>query len=407
MIEFYSNNEYYHSKLVSCWTRILENITNELRESIESTPLIITDSLDAAKFTDNQFFIKTCKEGPGAVCHNVMYNGVMHHCIAINCSLLTKLGFDENEYDGTLSHEMGHIFNEYDPGAADEELSFEERNLNIEVYADYFSKIVGINKGLESAIKKYILSDSVINEDLFSARLVMLQGGTAFVGHKVSLRSVPESFNRSIQNRNRVFYHEIGHWAAWELNKLLFNAGNGVRSIKLIAAKSEQEFDYRGETVPLTPENYIQSDNVQHLPEFIGVLLYGCIFQTFFLSKATFKECFNGSSWANGKLDSDEFTALEKQVNGLKRKKIIDYVETDYLNKLRDSQVFRYVMEFEPDNVLIPDENGYSVDLEKLDDELYDFMQSHQQDYQDFIEAIRAITNSKLSYTNPDNLLRK
>lgn len=177
--------------------RIIERCNYELVDQIKNTSFIITDEIKAIKIYDDSpesIFKRAYIDGFGGVKSGVIYRTNKCHLVVLNISKIDDLDLSDLEFDGVISHELGHIFNEYPPrqlpkftGNNLEAISDREHikkdNLKYsEFYADYFSKITQSSDGLIGSIVKYINSVHGKNIELFNERLELLRGKNELVG---------------------------------------------------------------------------------------------------------------------------------------------------------------------------------------------------------------------------------
>ena len=187
------------------FNRIISRCDDDLANQINNFQLIITDEIKAnALFKDDVNFRvikKTYENGFGGVVGNRHVENSLVHVVVLNLSKIHELSLSDGEIDGVLSHELGHIFNEYPPmelpSVSDDFCKFlkdgesvKAMNLkNNEFYADYFSKTTNSFNGLIGSIEKYTTSDSAVNKELFTQRLEELRGTVKYIGRIKEFRT--------------------------------------------------------------------------------------------------------------------------------------------------------------------------------------------------------------------------
>jgi len=199
----------------------------------------------------------------------------------------------------------------------------------------------------------------------------------------------------NLPNLKRIFIHELGHYTAHTLNLELSNTGAGVAQIWLQEQSGDNFCDYSGGTTPKVPKNHVNDGQIRNKPEYIGALLYGCIFQNIYESKdryIPFNECFCQESdkqkevRAHGKIDYSNF---HKYLGQKIWPEIMIYVEQEYIGLLRQN-----IDHFEPlfnleilEYINVPSKLMY-VDLEKLDSNIRPFLETHKKFYASFLTEI-------------------
>lgn len=174
--------------------RIINNCANDLRIKIENLTLIISDDVKATEIYRDEygFFKRAYGEGFGGIKGNIAYQRTKAHLVVLNITNIDTFGLNESEFDGVFSHELGHIFNENPireipsilKGNTKTEID-DARQMalkEMELYADYFSKLTRTSNGLVGSMEKYIASDNCINRELFLERIEMLSTDTILLG---------------------------------------------------------------------------------------------------------------------------------------------------------------------------------------------------------------------------------
>lgn len=184
--------------VIDSFNRILVGCSSELRETIITTQLIIIDELTANKQFENDPHFntiqKTYKIGFGGQISNFLFENINSHFVILNMQLIKQLTLTEDELDGVLSHELGHIFNANTPKSLplftlENTNYFVEKNAialenlqNNEFYADHFSKMTKNVSGLISSFEKYTNSSYCDEKGLFTFRIQKLNSMEVFKG---------------------------------------------------------------------------------------------------------------------------------------------------------------------------------------------------------------------------------
>lgn len=202
------------------------------------------------------------------------------------------------------------------------------------------------------------------------------------------------------KNLKRFIYHEIGHFMARELNYELYGIGEGVESIFIKTHNLNGSTEYSGGTVPKKPKGY-DDKLIINVKETAAVILYGCLFQTLYFNfilpeheHVSFRLCFSLKNGANGSIDMSDFSGMSKYISGEKRKKIVEYTESKYINLLLSDKVHLEKL-FNFDILDTLNKKQDSVDLEILKVKLSDFKNEHKKYYSKFIETIDKIIKER------------
>ena len=176
----------------------IERIQNNIDYlDLNLVPIIIADIPNAKEiYPNNIIFEKAYNTSFGAVKGNITYEDLQYHLVVLNLNFVELFRLTDEELDGIVSHELGHIFNKYEfenvpthldviQGTATLQditrIKLSNANNN-EFYADYFSKITLNSDGLISSIIKYTQSDFCTNEELFQLRINELNSDRGHIG---------------------------------------------------------------------------------------------------------------------------------------------------------------------------------------------------------------------------------
>ncbi|HET8884718.1 MAG TPA: hypothetical protein VFM70_00015, partial [Salinimicrobium sp.] len=135
-----------------------------------------------------------------------------------------------------------------------------------------------------------------------------------------------------------VFFHELGHFIAQELNYEIYGLGK-VESIKFVKYEFANEIRYQGQTIPVVPANASRNDKLINLPEKIAELIYGCYFQAIFTGEPL-KSCFDiYNENSKGYYDAKDIAGGLYQFNIEKERKILyPYLREEYFGKLKNKK---------------------------------------------------------------------
>lgn len=204
---------------------------------------------------------------------------------------------------------------------------------------------------------------------------------------------------KNIDKYRRTLFHETGHYIARKLNLTIYNKGAGVKEIFL---KEElytiNGLDYSGGVIPNTPENYEFEGYINDVPYYISVLVYGCIIQVLYqknIENKNFRECFSLEKSSQGKYDMESFTTIGKEFIGPKRLELVEYIENEYLDLIGGNYKELERLLGKETFIFKKEGSKYILNLDKIDQLLKDFLQSHSEYYKHFIQKIIEIKNDR------------
>lgn len=189
------------TRLQAIIDHLLSIYPREIQQRIESTNIFVTDDLNVPDLDDpiqSKLLKRSYSEGFGCVVNNYIYSNLKGHLVVINLTLADQLQLSELEITAALAHELGHIFNNPTPrtlpsilnGASKEEID-EVKGLNDldkELYADHFAKVVGLESDLISSFDKYTTWPDAKNVGMFESRKEALRSNAIFEGSEKQLR---------------------------------------------------------------------------------------------------------------------------------------------------------------------------------------------------------------------------
>ncbi|MES2620023.1 MAG: hypothetical protein V4615_04155 [Bacteroidota bacterium] len=179
-----------------------------------------------------------------------------------------------------------------------------------------------------------------------------------------------------------VFFHELGHLIARELNLKNFGVMGATKEIVIYPSKHPWR-DYDGATIPLIPEGEEPDKPVVSIAEKLAVIPYGCFVEAIFLKK-DFETCFSSNN--GGGKDLDNWATL--RMKALDSKSLYQHVK-DHFSLLTASNAFDELFKIDVESYLVEEEGKYTVDLDKLKNLIKDFLSKHEELYLPFVEKIR------------------
>ena len=198
-----------------------------------------------------------------------------------------------------------------------------------------------------------------------------------------------------MQDAKRVFFHELGHFIAHEINKNDFGVGNGVGKI-IIAPHPTNPKYFEGFTklIHSSDERERKVPALAVLPEYLASSIYGCIFQAYYKREDTLNPCvnFNGANdlaqWssciAHYKLEEarHEFLALETN-------HLISLLETSALDEFMALNPLKYLEE--------SDNQMFDVDVSLLRADTSSSVLNHSSHYKSLVYGYRKIMRDSIS----------
>lgn len=189
---------------------------------------------------------------------------------------------------------------------------------------------------------------------------------------------------------NRVFFHELGHFVARELN-FKFYSGTGTKEILIMPCGDKSLGEYCGQIIPNVPEGIDLEMKIpvplNRLAEHLAALTYGCIFQAYNLN-TDLEDCFN----ANGRKDLNSWRcSLISNKLGSFRQDIFE-AEKEYFNKLLKNKSLEDFMKIEFKNYLkLENDNLYVIEIDRLREDLSYTVNNHYSQYQELILTYKSI----------------
>lgn len=190
-----------------------------------------------------------------------------------------------------------------------------------------------------------------------------------------------------MKDLRRVFYHELGHFVAHELDKRYFG-GPGTKSIELYHDPHNR--DIWGGNAKVNLSEGEKEKNVpfkERIAEYLATSTYGCMFECYLLNQPL-TECFKIGG--HGQKDGEQWH------NVLVSYKIFDYrkgiiqADDDYLKMLLENNFLAEFMKLNPDEFLEAYGTGYLVKMENLRAAVSDLVDVHAAEFKKLIEQYRA-----------------
>jgi hypothetical protein len=193
----------------------------------------------------------------------------------------------------------------------------------------------------------------------------------------------------------QVFYHELGHFIANELNRIHYS-GLGVASIT-IQPCNENPREFCGGAKPIAPADYNENEKkappIERLAEYLARVIHGCIFQSYY-QQISLDGCLRDS----GKSDQAYWNGalIENKLFG-KRSNFFE-IQDNYKNYLQKNKFLANFMSLKPNDYLTEtDLHHYSVNLEKLSLDTQDAIEDYFPNYKVLVDNYQnAITQKDL-----------
>ncbi len=198
----------------------------------------------------------------------------------------------------------------------------------------------------------------------------------------------------------RAFIHEMGHFIAAELNYKLCNYDRRIDEFKLYL-RDNSTILYDGY---VRTKNVVISDRFNHeiIANYFGNAVYGCLFESLY-RKIDLDQCLCDISieenllqnFGNGQDDYYEiFIRLRLVENELKSvfDKWRSYLFDDYFNQLhelKNRNHFKSVFSLDVNDYILKKRyNEYLIDIDKLKLELNEFLEFHKPFFEQFLERL-------------------
>ncbi|WP_044173557.1 hypothetical protein [Flectobacillus major] len=162
----------------------------------------------------------------------------------------------------------------------------------------------------------------------------------------------------------RVFFHELGHFIAHELNHKHYN-GTGVEEMALFPCK-ENTNEFCGHCKPINNSEENNPVLIERLPEYLAVLVHGCLFQAYFM-KQNFTECL--CCQGNGLKDLTGWTAILSSFK--QNTSNFSSIEDEFFKRITTENALERFRKLNIwDYLTNTDNQRYLVNIEKLRDDI-------------------------------------
>lgn len=200
---------------------------------------------------------------------------------------------------------------------------------------------------------------------------------------------------------NRVFFHELGHYVAQELNRQFYN-GTGVRSVTIFPCEQNNN-ELCGGTQPHFPEGHNPNDKkpppIERLAQYLASVIHGCMFQCYH-DKSNIDECFR----TYGNNDTDYWLSALKSHKMGEANKDFARIDAAYFRQLLDTHALDGFMQLVPQNYLVVGEpNHYDVNLERLSEDTNCLIAEYANIYRQLIENYSTLVRKCILAQNDNN----
>lgn len=190
-----------------------------------------------------------------------------------------------------------------------------------------------------------------------------------------------------MEDISRVFFHELGHFIAHEINYRFYN-GNGVQSFIIEPSKVYPHL-FDGEVKTILENGRISTDPPPEssIHESLAACKYGCIFQSYFMD-TDLPDCLT----EHGKIDNYAWYA------NLAAGKLAGYdidiqdAEEAYFKELKKEGLLDDIMKLDPLKYLNHiGGNRYIANMDELRKDTNDFITKHKLKYQTLLDEYHKI----------------
>ena len=188
---------------------------------------------------------------------------------------------------------------------------------------------------------------------------------------------------------NRVFFHELGHFIARELNAMLYGKAP-VRAIEIYVCNTALGL-YCGELL-IEKSNHPKEGDLptkDSIEEYLASSTYGCILQSLHL-----RQCLNHCFNHNGHDDYGKWIKVLQEYQLEELQIPLSSLEKRYFKSLKEDSFINDLLKINPSDFLkrvTPKSDNYSVDIPHLREGVADFLQKHAAKYQDLISQYRSL----------------
>lgn len=180
---------------------------------------------------------------------------------------------------------------------------------------------------------------------------------------------------------NRVFFHELGHFIAHEMIRKFYN-GSGVKLIAIFPHGQENNL-FEG----LTQQNLSADEGERYTPkkpllaQYLASSTYGCIFQAYYKHQSL-QTCFK----ENGENDTEKWRGSLSGHGLQEYAPDIFAIEKEYFDELVGQSKLDELMQLDPEKYLVHiGSQNYNVDLELLRSDTAAFIDSHRDDFESLL----------------------
>lgn len=192
----------------------------------------------------------------------------------------------------------------------------------------------------------------------------------------------------------RVFYHELGHYVAKQIN-FLNSVGTGVRQIWI--RRDHGTFnEYSGGVESILPKDYVpgKPPPLERLSVTLASLMYGCFFQSS-RDHISLSDCFKKFAPCDGTLRHNSLKAygLHGETPSFAE------VENEYFERLQREHLLEPFLHLKPNHLLIQvGHEEFEADLNLLSKQAEPLILSHITVYQSLIDGYDRLI---ASFTEP------
>lgn len=188
---------------------------------------------------------------------------------------------------------------------------------------------------------------------------------------------------------HRVFFHELGHFVAHEIN-FLYYSGTGTKSITLYPV-SHNDSRYVGDAKINLSADVKEKDcpSLEMLPAYLASSTYGCLFQAY-QTNGSLDDCFK----INGQKDAEQWYWVLRTHRLDDYKSEVTAAEKEFFVKLVKEKLLEKFMLLDPDKYLIKiDSANYVVNMELLREDTKSMVEEHVSVYREMVENITGLVD--------------
>lgn len=187
----------------------------------------------------------------------------------------------------------------------------------------------------------------------------------------------------------RVFFHELGHYVAQELNRIYYG-GTGVHEMSIFPCATDNS-ELCGGTLPKLPDGVDRTEHrpppIERLAQLLASLVHGCMFQCYF-DGTKFGDCL--ITFGDGDIN-DRLGALSSHGISFAHKYFYNLDVLYFQNLVSNSLLSDFGKLNPQDYFLSQNQDKILIDLDRLQKEIGPVIAAYYPTYKGLIDSYNAI----------------